>query len=141
LQFFALMRTERNVELVPGQIRWTYDCRFEPSLVQAHFALLDADGDGTASEHERGAFCLSAAQYLRDDLFGRIDDAQMPISEESFYMFDDGDGFRSVLVSNLPVSMQHPMKVEFMDPAFIPPAGTSAADVRTTTGLVSCEIE
>lgn len=140
LQYFTLLRTERQIDISDGQIEFTYRCRLEPTLLQNHLSLLDEDGDGTASLHERSNFFLAAGQYLRDDLAVVLNGAPARCSEESFYVNDEGSAYQTVLTANLPTPAPEVLTISIVDPAFFPPAGTAQNDSRTTSGIASCDL-
>jgi hypothetical protein len=136
LQYLAWFRVERTVEFAPAELRFTYDCRFSPAKLRTYDPLMDTDGDGTASQHEIASFCLEAAEYLVSDLIVMAAGVRRDVREESFFAFEDGSGFRSVIRAAMPDVKPGRYRLDFIDPAFLPVGGSAADDKRTTTGLV-----
>lgn len=120
------------MELSRDEIRLEYECRFDPAALRPSDPLVDLDGDSTVSQHERADFCVQAAQYLASDLIVFTSGTQCVLREESFFMFDDGSGFRSVFAGDMP-PLSGKADLFLIDPSFIPFGAAPAADGSTTT--------
>jgi hypothetical protein len=136
LQYLAWFRVQRDLTITASELRFVYECRFDRAAYKPADPLMDTDGDSTASQHEIANFCLEAAQYLAADLLVMAAGQRRDVREESFYLFEDGSGFRCVLVAPLGDVKPGRYRLDFLDPAFASVGGSRLEDGQTTTGWV-----
>lgn len=137
LPYLTWFKVERNMELHSDQVRITYNCTFNPTIFDPKSPLMDTDMDSTASQHEIGAFCMQADQYLGADLLLVLDGQPLGAREESFYMRDDDSGFQTVFTAGLPPLEAGPHQVDWIDPSFMPVALPAGMAIEQTTATIT----
>ena len=140
LQYLTWFKIERQITVSPGQVRVIHDCRFDPVMFRPADAMMDRDGDSTASQSEIAEFCLEAGKYLAQDFAVVIAEAPCQTRQESFFVYDDSSGFRSEIVSAVPMRPGTTQTLEILDPSYIFPAPPSP-DAAATTGTARVEGE